>query len=76
MEVKGLLTERIVTPATSNNSLSPTIKCHGDSKCYSLFKGRCLKHDKAFFYPSKESEFILLSLNYIMGHEIYMLFLF
>ena len=63
MEFKGLLTERIVTPATSNNSLSPTIKCHRDSKCYSLFKGRCLKYDKAFFYPSKESESIALSLN-------------
>ena len=53
MEVKGLLTEIIVTPATSNNSLSPTIKYHGDSKCYSLFKGRCLKYDKAFFTPPR-----------------------
>ena len=53
MEIKGLLFERIVTPATSNNSLSPTIKCHVDSKCYSIFKRRYLKHDKAAPTPPK-----------------------
>ena len=53
MEIKGLLTERIVIPATSNNSLSPKIKYHADSKCYSIFKGKCLKHDKVALTPPK-----------------------
>ena len=40
---KGLLTKKLTTPFTADNSLSATIKWHEDSTFCLIFKGSCLK---------------------------------
>ena len=39
----GLLTKKLTTFTTTNNSLSPSIKWYGDSHFCLIFKGSCLK---------------------------------
>ena len=40
---KGLLTEKLTTPTTTDNSLSPSMKWYKNSKFCLIFKGNCLK---------------------------------
>lgn len=46
---KGLSTENFVTPTTSNNSLSATVKWYEDSNFCLVFIGSRLKQEKATF---------------------------
>ena len=55
--LKGLSTEKLTTPFTTDNSLSPTIKWHEDSTFCLVFKGSYLKQ--------KKRQLILLLIEYI-----------
>lgn len=46
---KGLSTENFVTPTTSNNSLSATVKWYEDSNFCLVFIGSRLKQEKETF---------------------------
>ena len=54
---EGLLIEKFTTFFATDNSLSPTIKWHEDSKFYLVFKGSCLKKKKK---KKKRTQLILL----------------
>ena len=43
MKIQECLTKKLATPFSTGNSLSPTIKWHGDSKLCLVFEGSCLK---------------------------------
>ena len=40
---KGLSTEKLTTPSTTDNSLSPSFKWYGNSNFCLIFKGSCSK---------------------------------
>ena len=54
---KSLLTEKFVTP---NNRLFQASKWYGDSNICIIFKGSCLKQEKANFSPSSEIIFFIV----------------
>lgn len=56
---KGLSTENFVTPTTSNNSLSATVKWYEDSNFCLVFIGSCLKQGKASLTPLNIINFFL-----------------
>ena len=49
---KGLSIEKLITPTTTDNSLSPSINSYGNSNFYLVFKGSCLKQKKRNLYSS------------------------
>ena len=56
---KRLLNEKIRTPTTSNNSLSPKLKWHS-SEMRVEFKGSCLNQYKVTFTPSNLVNLIIV----------------
>ena len=50
---KGSSDETIKLPATSNNSLTPTLSYYNESKIWVKFTGSCLKQDKVTFNHRK-----------------------
>ena len=42
---KGLSAEKLTTPTTTDNSLSPSFKWYRNSNFCLVFKGRCLKQE-------------------------------
>ena len=48
---KGLSTEKLTIPTTTDNSLSPSIKWYENSNFCLIFKGSCLKQENATFTP-------------------------
>ena len=46
---KGLLSERLATPTSTDNSLSLSIKWYGNSNFCLAFKGSCLKQKNATY---------------------------
>ena len=48
---KGLLAEKLTTPTTANNSLSPLIKWYTNSNFCLVFRGSCLKQKNATYTP-------------------------
>ena len=49
MHHESLSTEKCTTPSTTDNSLSPSIKWHENSKFCLIFKGICLKQKDATY---------------------------
>ena len=47
---KHLLTQKFITPTTTDNNLSPIIKWYENSNFCFIFKGRCLKEKSNFFF--------------------------
>ena len=54
------LAEKLTTPATTDNSLSSSIKWHGNSNFCLIFKGSCLKHKVTTFTPSNRIIFFIV----------------
>ena len=54
------LTEKLTTPATTDNSLSSSIKWHGNSNFCLIFKGSCLKLKVTTFTPSNGIFFFIV----------------
>ena len=48
---KGLSTEKLTTPTTTDNCLSPSIKWYENSNFCLVFKGSCLKQKNATYAP-------------------------
>ena len=55
-----MLTEKLTTPFTTFNSLSPKIKWHDNSKFCLVFKGNCLKQKNATYAPSNRISFLIV----------------
>ena len=65
MEIKGLSTESIKSPTTSDNSLAPALSYYG-TKTRVTFTGSCLKQDKVTFNHKKVVNiYIVYELNKI-----------
>ena len=56
----GFLSESIVTPSTTNNSLSPSIKLNRNLKFYLVYKVICLKQSKTTFTHQNTIIFIIV----------------
>ena len=50
LKSKYLLTQKFITPTTTDNNLSPIIKWYENSNFCFIFKGRCLKEKSNFFF--------------------------
>ena len=60
----GFLSESIVTPSTTNNSLSPSIKLNRNLKFCLVYKAICLKQGKTTFtHPNTIILIIVYELN-------------
>ena len=51
MKSKGSLAQKLATPTTTDNNLSPSIKWYGNSNFCLVFKGSCLKSKNATYTP-------------------------
>ena len=60
---KGLSTEIIVTPTTTDNSLSVITKSHGNWNFCLTFKESCLKQKKKTTFTHPHIIIFLLSMN-------------
>ena len=64
---EGLSAEKLTTPSTTDNSLSPSIKWYENSNFCLIFKGSCLKQKNRNFYSSKCNKFFYcLWIRYIV----------
>ena len=64
LKSQGLLTEKIATPTTTVNSLSPTIKWWGNPNFCLIFKGSYLKQrNETFTSPNRINIFIVYKLD-------------
>ena len=57
---KGLSAEKLTTPTTTDNSLSPSIKWNKNLNSFLVFKGRCLKLNNSTFTPSNITTFFIV----------------
>ena len=57
---KDLPTEKLITPTTTDNSLSLTIKWHANSNFCLVLKGSCLKHKNATYTPPNGIKFFIV----------------
>ena len=57
---KGFLIKKLFTPTTTDISLSSSIKWCENSNFYVIFRGSCLKQNKATFTPPTRIIFLLL----------------
>ena len=60
MKSKGSLAQKLATPTTTDNNLSPSIKWYGNSNFCLVFKGSCLKQKKATNTPPNRINFIIV----------------
>ena len=61
---RGLSLEKLTIPTTTDNSISPSIKCHGDSNFCLLFNGSCLKQNNSTCSPPNRTNcFIVYELD-------------
>ena len=56
---KRLSPVKHTTPTTTDNSFSPTMKWHEESKFCLIFKGNCLKQKNATYTPNSRINFLL-----------------
>ena len=52
--------EKLTSPTTTDNSLSPSIKWPKDSKFCLIFKGSCLNQKNATYTPNNRITFLIL----------------
>ena len=52
--------KNLASPTTTDDSLSPTIKWHGNSKFCLVFKGSCLKQINATYTPPNRINFFIV----------------
>ena len=57
---KGLSAEKLTTPTTTDNSLSPSIKWYANSNFCFIFKGSCLKQKNATYFPAHRINFLVV----------------
>ena len=63
---KCLLTKKLTTPTTNDNSLSPSIKWYEDSNFCLSFKGSCIKQKTTTFAsPNRIIFFIVYNLDMV-----------
>ena len=70
---KGLLSKKLTTFTTTNNSLSPSIKWYGDSHFCLIFKGSCLKQTNKQtknFHSSKQNNLFIVYELHIWSRDL------
>ena len=60
---KGLSTEKLITPATTDNSLSPSVSWYANPNFCLVFKGSCLEQKNATYAPPN-------IINYFIIYEL------